>query len=51
MSLRSCERHVVFCPTIPAKPANPRASKICPCFPSYMFVHAILPAVGESTCR
>jgi transcription antitermination factor NusG len=41
--------HLIFFPTIPVNPVNPRAAKIRPYFPGYMFVHANLAEVGPST--
>jgi len=41
--------HDVFYPTIPARPVNPRASRIAPYFPSYLFVRADLETVGAGT--
>jgi transcription antitermination factor NusG len=41
--------HEVFYPVIPANPANPRAAKIRPYFPGYMFLRTDLSAVGYST--
>jgi transcriptional antiterminator RfaH len=41
--------HEVFFPTIPARPVNPRASRIAPYFPGYLFVHTDLGAVGAAT--
>jgi transcription antitermination factor NusG len=41
--------HVIFFPTIPVNPVNPRAAKIRPYFPGYMFVHTELSKVGQST--
>ena len=41
----------VFYPSIPVKPVNPRASKIQPYFPGYMFVHANLTESGDSAFR
>jgi transcriptional antiterminator RfaH len=41
--------HDVFFPTIPARPVNPRASRIAAYFPGYLFVHTDLHAVGETT--
>jgi transcription antitermination factor NusG len=43
--------HRVFYPRIPVKPVNPRASKVRPYFPGYMFVYTDLETVGESTFR
>jgi transcriptional antiterminator RfaH len=43
--------HQVFYPRIPVKPVNPRASKVRPYFPGYMFVYTDLEAVGESVFR
>ena len=40
--------HEIFYPCIPAKPVNPRASKIRPYFPGYMFVCVDIEAVGHS---
>lgn len=36
----------VFYPTVRVKPVNPRAAKIRPYFPGYLFVHVNLAAVG-----
>ena len=41
--------HEVFFPSIPIRPVNPRASRIAPYFPGYLFVHTDLHAVGETT--
>jgi transcription elongation factor/antiterminator RfaH len=41
----------VFYPTIQVTPVNPRASKIRPYFPRYMFVHADLEEVGLSALQ
>lgn len=41
--------HEVFFPTIPARPVNPRASRIAPYFPGYLFVHTDLRAAGAAT--
>ena len=41
--------HEIFFPTMPVKPVNPRASKIRPYFPGYLFLRTSLPEVGEST--
>lgn len=38
-----------FCPTIKVRPKNPRARKIVPYFPGYLFVHVDLDEVGIST--
>jgi len=38
-----------FCPTIKIRPKNPRARKIVPYFPGYVFVHIDLDEVGIST--
>jgi len=43
--------HDVYCPEIPAHPVNPRAAKVKPYFPGYMFVRTCLSLVGESTFR
>lgn len=43
--------HNVFLPLIPAKPVNPRASRVSPFFPGYLFVRADLPLVGDSAFR
>ena len=40
--------HEVFFPSIPIRPVNPRASRIAPYFPGYLFVHTDLCAVGEA---
>lgn len=40
-----------FCPTINAHPKNPRARKIVPYFPSYLFVHVDLEEIGLSTLK
>ena len=41
----------VFLPTIPVRPVNPRASRVGPYFPGYLFVHTDLAQVGQSTFR
>ena len=41
--------HEVFFPSIPIRPVNPRASRIAPYFPGYLFVHTDLHAVGPAT--
>ncbi len=38
----------VFFPAVRVKPKNPRAAKIRPYFPGYLFVHADLEALGEN---
>ena len=43
------QRHEVYCPRIPVKPANPRARKIRPYFPGYLFVRSDPARVGDST--
>ena len=45
----SQNRHEVFYPTIPVRPVNPRASRIAPYFPGYLFVRTDLDAVGAAT--
>ncbi|MCC7448761.1 MAG: hypothetical protein IT324_15185 [Anaerolineae bacterium] len=40
-----------FYPTLKVKPANPRCSTIRPYFPRYLFVHADLATIGESTLQ
>lgn len=40
-----------FCPTIKVHPKNPRARKIVPYFPGYLFVHIDLEEVGISTLK
>jgi transcription elongation factor/antiterminator RfaH len=40
-----------FYPTIRVKPANPRAAKIRPYFPRYLFAYVNLNVVGRSTLR
>lgn len=40
-----------FFPRIKVNPVNPRARKIRPYFPGYMFVHADLEAVGKSVLQ
>ena len=37
-----------FYPTIPVQPVNPRAAKVRPFFPQYLFVRADLDRVGKS---
>src|SRR5687768_13898413 len=37
-----------YYPTLTVKPVNPRASKIRPFFPGYLFIHVNLEAVGRS---
>lgn len=41
----------VFYPSVKVKPVNPRASKIRPYFPRYLFVHADLGEVGISALQ
>jgi transcriptional antiterminator RfaH len=41
--------HEIFYPSIPVNPVNPRASKIRPYFPGYMFLRTDLSVVGRST--
>ncbi len=41
----------IFYPRIPAQAVNPRARKIVPYFPGYMFVRVALEGVGLSTFR
>jgi transcription antitermination factor NusG len=41
--------HEIFYPAIPVNPVNPRAAKIRPYFPGYMFLRTDLTAVGHST--
>jgi transcriptional antiterminator RfaH len=38
----------VFCPTVRVRTVNPRARKVKPYFPSYLFVHVDLQAVSAS---
>lgn len=40
-----------YYPTLRVKPANPRARKILPYFPRYLFVHVDLAEVGLSTFK
>jgi len=40
--------HEVFFPSIPTRPVNPRASRIAPYFPGYLFVHTDLRVAGEA---
>jgi len=40
-----------FYPTLHVQPVNPRASRIRPYFPRYLFVHADLDAVGVSVLQ
>jgi transcriptional antiterminator RfaH len=40
--------HEVFYPTIPLNPVNPRAAKVGPYFPGYLFVRTLIREVGES---
>jgi transcription antitermination factor NusG len=47
--LARSQGHVVFFPTIPVNPVNPRAARIRPYFPGYMFVLADMAEVGPST--
>ncbi len=44
----SQNKHEVFYPTISVNPVNPRASKIRPYFPGYMFLHSNLSEIGYS---
>ncbi len=41
----------VFYPRISVQPVNPRARKVRPYFPGYMFVHACLEQAGERAFR
>jgi transcription antitermination factor NusG len=41
--------HEIFYPRLRASPVNPRARKVRPYFPGYLFVHADLEQVGHST--
>lgn len=41
----------IYYPTIKVKPANPRAAKVRPYFPRYIFVRANLDVVGVSTLQ
>ena len=41
----------VYYPTLRVTPTNPRASKIRPLFPRYLFVHTSLDEVGMSALR
>lgn len=43
--------HKIFLPLIPAKPVNPRASRVGPYFPGYLFARVDLPLVGDSAFR
>ncbi len=43
--------HEVFLPLIPAKRVNPRASRVSPYFPGYLFVRANLSLVGDAAFR
>jgi transcriptional antiterminator RfaH len=43
--------HKVFYPTIPLRPVNPRASKVGPYFPGYVFLRATLSDISESSFR
>jgi transcription antitermination factor NusG len=40
--------HEIFYPSIPVKPVNPRARKIVPYFPGYLFVRAKIEEAGQS---
>jgi transcription antitermination factor NusG len=39
----------IFYPRLPIQPVNPRARKVVPFFPGYMFVHVDLATAGLST--
>jgi transcription antitermination factor NusG len=41
--------YAVYYPRIPVQTVNPRARKVAPYFPGYMFVHVDLSQVGAST--
>jgi transcriptional antiterminator RfaH len=41
-------KYEVFYPTIPVNPVNPRASKIRPYFPGYMFLRTVIAQFGNS---
>ena len=43
--------HEVFYPTIPLRPVNPRAAKVGPYFPGYLFIRTLISEVGESAFR
>jgi len=44
-----CAKEIeVFYPSIKVKPVNPRASKVRPYFPGYLFVHVDLNEVGKN---
>jgi transcription antitermination factor NusG len=43
--------HEVFLPSIPVRPVNPRASRVRPYFPGYLFLHASLADDGQSVFR
>lgn len=45
------EGYKTYYPTLPAHPVNPRASKVKPYFPGYLFLQTDLAEVGESTFR
>jgi transcription antitermination factor NusG len=40
--------HEIYFPTLPAHPVNPRARKVVPYFPSYLFARTSLERIGES---
>ena len=44
--LLQAKRESVFFPTVPVKPVNPRAARIRPYFPGYLFVQADLNDAG-----
>jgi transcription antitermination factor NusG len=41
----------VFCPTLTVKPKNPRAAKVQPYFPGYMFVRVDLTDLGSNALK
>jgi transcription antitermination factor NusG len=52
LSDQLCLRGIeAYCPFVRLKPVNPRARKIRPYFPGYVFAHADLDRVGISTLR
>jgi transcription antitermination factor NusG len=40
--------HEIYFPTLPAHPVNPRARKVVPYFPGYLFAKTSLERIGES---
>lgn len=51
VKLATTRGHDVFYPKVPLNPVNPRARKVGPYFPGYMFVHSDLEVEGRDAFR